>query len=118
MTIAEALARWVIRYGLTLAEETILESNARGVPRSHLAQLRGVAPSTIKKQCQNLLRRTGDASLDAACVRLLREAVDGTPVGGRAERFERAKREWERVTGEPCNATLPQDDLTPQTLSR
>jgi DNA-binding NarL/FixJ family response regulator len=66
---------WMGRYRLTRTEASILEAATDGATRDQLAQERGVARGTVKKHVQNLLRKTGDASLLAACARLLRERV-------------------------------------------
>ena len=42
---------------------------------SELAQKRAVAPSTVKKQVQFMLAKTGDDSLQVCVSRLLREAL-------------------------------------------
>ena len=68
--------RWAIEYELTPAEAAILDLAAHGTPRSRLAQLREVAPSTVKKQVQVVLHKTGDSSLEAAVSRLLRAVLD------------------------------------------
>jgi len=69
------LASWVVRYGLTPAEEQILALAIDGVPRLEIAARRSVAISTLKKQVQSLLARTGDATLESAANRVLRAAV-------------------------------------------
>ncbi len=66
---------WGIRYGLTEAQEHVLRLAAHGTTRANLAAERDVLESTIKKQVQDMIKRTGDASLDAAVTRLLREAI-------------------------------------------
>ena len=66
---------WTTKYALPDALEMLLRLSAHGVARADLAKERDVEPSTVKKQVQELLRRTGDATLDAAVSRLLREAV-------------------------------------------
>jgi DNA-binding NarL/FixJ family response regulator len=73
----EALVeRWSVEYDLTPAEASVLQLAAQGAARSRLAELRGVAPSTVKKQVQVVLTKTGDTSLEAAVSRLLRAIVD------------------------------------------
>jgi DNA-binding NarL/FixJ family response regulator len=72
-----AVAQWAHTHDLTGTEAALLELAARGAARSELAVRREVAPSTIKKQIQTLLDKTGDGSLDAAVNRLLRMAIDG-----------------------------------------
>ena len=74
--IAAVVARWTAQYDLTPAEADILELAAHGAARAKLAQLRGVAPSTVKKQVQIVLTKTGDTSLEGAVSRLLRAIVD------------------------------------------
>jgi two-component system response regulator QseB len=68
--------RWALRYDLTDAEEVVLRFAAHGAPRSSLAALRGVAPSTVKKQVQVILHKSGDTSIESAVSRLLRDALD------------------------------------------
>lgn len=73
----EALVeRWSVEYDLTPAEASVLQLAAQGAARSRLAELRGVAPSTVKKQVQVVLTKTGDTSLEGAVSRLLRAIVD------------------------------------------
>lgn len=67
--------RWAERHTLSGAETSILRISAHGVRRSELAERRGVEPSTVKKQVQFLLAKTGDESLQACVSRLLREAL-------------------------------------------
>jgi DNA-binding NarL/FixJ family response regulator len=74
--ILAVVERWTVQYELTPAEAAILELAAHGAARGRLAELRGVASSTVKKQVQVVLTKTGDASLDAAVSRLLRAIVD------------------------------------------
>lgn len=74
--IAALVERWTVEYDLTPAEAAVLELAAEGAARSRLAGLRGVAPSTVKKQVQVVLTKTGDTSLEAAVSRLLRAIVD------------------------------------------
>lgn len=74
--IAALVERWTVEYDLTAAETGVLELAAHGAARAKLAELRGVAPSTVKKQVQVVLTKTGDSSLEAAVSRLLRAIVD------------------------------------------
>lgn len=67
--------RWAARHSLSRAEAAILRIAAHGTRRSDLADKRGVEPSTVKKQVQFLLAKTGDESLQACVSRLLREAL-------------------------------------------
>jgi DNA-binding NarL/FixJ family response regulator len=74
--IAARVEQWTVEYDLTPAETAVLELAAHGTPRSQIAELRGVVPTTLKKQVQIILAKTGDSSLDAAVSRLLRAIVD------------------------------------------
>jgi DNA-binding NarL/FixJ family response regulator len=74
--IAALVERWSVEYELTPAEAAVLELAAYGAQRSRLAELRGVAPSTVKKQVQVILTKTGDSSLEGGVSRLLRAIVD------------------------------------------
>jgi DNA-binding NarL/FixJ family response regulator len=74
--IAGLVERWTAEYDLTPAEAAVLELAAHGAQRSRLAELRGVAPSTVKKQVRIILTKTGDTSLDGGVSRLLRAIVD------------------------------------------
>jgi DNA-binding NarL/FixJ family response regulator len=67
--------RWAERHALSRAEKEILRIAAHGTPRSALAEKRGVEPSTVKKQVQFLLAKTGDESLQVCVSRLLREVL-------------------------------------------
>ncbi|MBX3185499.1 MAG: response regulator [Labilithrix sp.] len=73
--VEAVVARWALVHELTEAETDVLRLAARGARRSQLASLRGVAPSTVKKQVQVLLGKTGDVSLESAVSRLLREVL-------------------------------------------
>ncbi len=71
---ADRYAReWGERYGLTETEISILRAAAEGSERDQLAFERGISTTTLKKHVNNLLRKTGDASLLAAAARLLRD---------------------------------------------
>jgi DNA-binding NarL/FixJ family response regulator len=74
--IAAIVERWTVEYELTTAEAAVLELAAHGAPRARLAELRGVATSTVKKQVQVVLTKTGDSTLEGAVSRLLRMIVD------------------------------------------
>ena len=67
--------RWAERYALSPAEMEVLRIAAHGTRRSALAQKRAVAQSTVKKQVQFMLAKTGDDSLQVCVSRLLREAL-------------------------------------------
>src|SRR5438270_254959 len=73
--ITAHVQQWTATYDLTTAEAAVLELAAQGAPRPLLPQLRDVAPSTVKKQVQFMLTKTGDSSLDIAVSRLLRAIV-------------------------------------------
>jgi DNA-binding NarL/FixJ family response regulator len=74
--ITALVQRWTVEYDLTPSEAAVLELAAQGAPRARLAELRGVAASTVKKQVQVVLTKTGDTSLEGAVSRLLRAIVD------------------------------------------
>src|SRR4029078_4305273 len=74
--ITAIVERWTVEHDLTPAEASVLELAAHGAQRSRLAELRGVAASTVKKQVQVILTKTGDSSLEGAVSRLLRAIVD------------------------------------------
>jgi DNA-binding NarL/FixJ family response regulator len=74
--IAALVERWKVQYDFTPAEAAIVELAAHGAPRARLADLRNVAASTVKKQVQVILTKTGDSTLEAAVSRLLRAIVD------------------------------------------
>jgi DNA-binding NarL/FixJ family response regulator len=69
--------RWAREFELTLAETEVLRLAALGTRRCDLATARMVKPSTVKKQVQFLLDKTGDTSIEAAVSRLLREVMEG-----------------------------------------
>ena len=74
--IRETLAAWILRYRLTSAEVEVLRLTAAdGLCREEIAQRRDSSPATVKKQTENILRKTGDRSLLSAALRLLREAA-------------------------------------------
>ena len=66
---------WAKRYDLTVAETNILAECAAGLSRDELIRERGIKRRTFQKHVTNLLRKTGDRSLLAACNRLLREQI-------------------------------------------
>ncbi len=74
--ISTVVSRWSFEYALTSAEAAILILAVHGAPRGQLADLRDVARSTVKKQVQAILEKTGDTSLEAAVSRVLRCALD------------------------------------------
>lgn len=73
--LRDVLATWVASHGLTPAEEEVLALALEGHPRREIAERRDVAPSTLKKQVQSLLSKTGDATLESAVNRVLRAAL-------------------------------------------
>lgn len=73
------VVRWAERYALSNAETAILRIAAHGTSRAALPEKRAVAPSTVKKQVQCLLAKTGDDSLHACVGRLLRETLEASP---------------------------------------
>ncbi len=73
---SDLLREWALRYKLTSAETFVLCHALRGRSRGEITSLMRVAPSTVKKHVHNLVQKTGDASLNAAVERALREAVD------------------------------------------
>jgi PAS domain S-box-containing protein len=81
----DVVGAWQARYALTSAEALVLRNGVRGLPRSAITVRFGVAPATVKKHVHNLVQKTGDASLDAAVYRVLREAMErlseSTPSG-------------------------------------
>jgi DNA-binding NarL/FixJ family response regulator len=64
---------WARQYELTETEISILRSAIEGSERDQLAFERGVSTTTLKKHVNNLLRKTGDASLLTVAARLLRD---------------------------------------------
>jgi len=64
---------WAHRYDLTETEISILRSASEGSERDQVAFERGVTSTTLKKHVNNLLRKTGDASLLALAARMLRD---------------------------------------------
>lgn len=64
---------WAQRYELTETEISILRSASEGSERDQVAFERGVSSTTLKKHVNNLLRKTGDASLLALAARMLRD---------------------------------------------
>jgi DNA-binding NarL/FixJ family response regulator len=73
--LEDYVSRWARRYALSPAEIDVLTLAANGMSRSELHSERGVASSTVKKQVNRLLGKTGDATLDIAVARLLRELL-------------------------------------------
>jgi len=73
--VRAAVEEWRERYELTDAVADVLGLAAAGASRAELHELRGVSEETIKKQVRSLITATGDATLEAAVSRLLREAM-------------------------------------------
>jgi DNA-binding NarL/FixJ family response regulator len=73
--VKKVLSAWSDVYALTSAEAGILELAVGGVPRGEIPAMRQVASSTVKKQVQNLLFKTGDVTLEGAVNRVLRAAL-------------------------------------------
>ena len=73
--IERRLLTWLKSYELTFAEYTVLECAVRHEHSVTLiAKLRFVTLSTVKKQSYSIIKKSGDASLGHAALRLLREA--------------------------------------------
>ena len=73
---AALVEQWTVEYELTPAEASLLALAVHGAQRPHLSELRGVAPSTVKRQVRGILTKTGDGTFEAAISRLLRAAVE------------------------------------------
>jgi DNA-binding NarL/FixJ family response regulator len=73
--LAPALRQWAARCGLSEAETDLLRRTALGESKSAIAAARAVSPETIKTQIGTLLDKTGDASLQVAAGRLLRDVA-------------------------------------------
>jgi DNA-binding NarL/FixJ family response regulator len=73
--VTDATRQWATRYRLTEVEEEILRRAALGQTRRQIAKDRGCSEATVKKHVANMLPRMGDASLQGALVRLLREVA-------------------------------------------
>ena len=76
-----AFRAWGRAYRLTKAEISVLRLIVGGHLRRSLAALLGVSENTVKKHIQNLLQKTGDRTIEAAGLRLLREAREGSHPG-------------------------------------
>ena len=66
---------WQDRYHLTATERELLVATGRGMSREELLESRGIAETTLKRHVTHLLVKTGEASLDRAALRLLRELL-------------------------------------------
>jgi DNA-binding NarL/FixJ family response regulator len=73
--IDATITAWADERALTSSEAHLLRLAAFGARRGDLADLRNVAPSTIKKQVQSLLSKTAQPTLEVAVSRLLRDAL-------------------------------------------
>jgi DNA-binding NarL/FixJ family response regulator len=76
LAIDAVLERWATDYRLTTAEVALLRATAEGTDRATYARERMIAYSTIKKQAQSIIDKSGDDSLERAANRLLREALE------------------------------------------
>jgi DNA-binding NarL/FixJ family response regulator len=74
-TLKALIDAWQLRYRLCNAEGDLLHAAANGEGREGAARRRACSPCTIKTHIANLLRKTGDASMNGAVIRLLREAA-------------------------------------------
>ena len=72
-----ATRRWCESYRLSRCETEIMLLAVQGVPREDIAKRRGVDQSTIKKQVQFLLAKSGARSLVHAALRVFLEEVLG-----------------------------------------
>jgi DNA-binding CsgD family transcriptional regulator len=70
-----SVEEWCDLHGLTPAERDVLFLAATDVPRNEIASRRGVKPSTLKKQAQSIVQKTGSRSLDHAALRMLIEEL-------------------------------------------
>lgn len=73
--IDEALRSWEATYRLTPTEIAILRLSIGGRTLSDIAQARGVAYNTVRKQVQQLMAKTGDTSLAFATNRFMRQVL-------------------------------------------
>jgi DNA-binding NarL/FixJ family response regulator len=64
--IRVAVLLWGKRYGLSDAEADVLYRTAVGEGREAIARARGSSVLTVQRHASNLLRRTGDESLQTA----------------------------------------------------
>ncbi len=64
---------WRKRYGLTAAEKEILLAAMQDKNHAEITQERGTSAKTTKSHIRNLLAKTGDVSLMALMVRVLKE---------------------------------------------
>jgi DNA-binding NarL/FixJ family response regulator len=67
--------RWQERYGLTGAEREVLLRSALGESRAKIAAARGSSVLTVKTQCDNIRKKSGDRSLHDAVGRLVRDVA-------------------------------------------
>jgi DNA-binding NarL/FixJ family response regulator len=72
---SDVVREWEANYHLTSAEAFVLRNAAHGRSRTEIRASLRVAASTVKKHVHNLVQKTGDASLNVAVQRLLREAM-------------------------------------------
>ncbi len=85
--IEEALGDWQTRYDLTPAEREVLFAVATGTfSLTGLSKLRETSLSTVKAQCSDIVRKTGDRRITHAALRLNQEAL-------RQATFDRERRD-------------------------
>ena len=80
LAVTAVLVDWGRRYGVTPAECEILSLATCGYDHAAIASQRGTAPSTVKNQVLDMLRKVRRASLAAAAVQILSEALAATAV--------------------------------------
>ena len=73
--VGDRVRIWAARYRLSTAGTDVLRHAVRGQVRGEIAADRGTSLHTVKNQIADILRRTGDDTLQAAVSRLLREVV-------------------------------------------
>ncbi len=73
--LMSAAHAWRARYGLSPAECDVLVRLALGEIREEIAAGRGTSILTVKKQCENISKKTGGLRFYAAAARLVREVA-------------------------------------------
>ncbi|HEY3822674.1 MAG TPA: response regulator [Polyangiaceae bacterium] len=73
--LQRTVCEWGERHDLTASEEQVLLEAARGLSKEAIAADHGSCANTVKKHVTNLLRKTGDDSLQHAVSCVLRSAL-------------------------------------------
>ena len=73
--VASVADAWRTRYGVSEAERDVLVRSALGESRREIAAARGSSLLTVKKHCENIMKKVGERGFYLCVIRLVREAA-------------------------------------------